>query len=343
MTSVQKTAAQRKAEAEKALAGGLPAFPKNGRPTKQETDTKNAVMDIFMLGTQVKIEEMIQRHFEKMTAPVNERINELIEKANSYREIRVITESGTHEVSGLTHSQFELLLQLLALPFPILVTGPAGTGKSHAAEQAANAMCLSFHSQSVGAQTSKSDLLGFMHAGGEYIRTSFRDAYEHGGVFLMDEIDAGNPNVLIVINSALSNDFCSFPDGMVRRHPDFRFIATANTYGRGADRNYVGRNQLDAATLDRFITIDWEIDESLETQLISSYTHGSRWFKVVKGLRKVVEDHSYRLIISPRATLKGASMLELGISFDQVVKMCITSAANPTEAEVLRDNAKKLW
>src|SRR6476620_8450124 len=129
--AVQKTAAQRKAEAEKALAGGLPAFPKNGRPTKQETDTKNAVMDIFMLGTQVKIEEMIQRHFEKMTAPVNERIK----KANSYREIRVITESGTHEVSGLTHSQFELLLQLLALPFPILVTGPAGTGKSHAAEQ----------------------------------------------------------------------------------------------------------------------------------------------------------------------------------------------------------------
>jgi len=343
MTSVQKTAAQRKAEAEAKLAGGVPAFPKNGRPTKQEADVKNAVMDMFYLGTQVKIQEMLDRHFEEATADVNARIDELVEKANAYREIRVITESGAHEVSGLTHHQFELLLQLSSLPFPILLAGPAGTGKSHSVEQAANAMCLSFYAQSVGAQTSKSDLVGFVHAGGEYIRTAFRDAFEYGGVFLMDEIDAGNPNVLIVINSALSNDFCAFPDGMVRRHPDFRFIATANTYGKGADRNYVGRNQLDAATLDRFITIDWEIDENLESQLVMHYTHGSRWVKVVRGLRKVVADHSYRLIISPRASLKGASMLELGISFDQVVRMCITAAANPTEAEVLVENAKKLW
>jgi len=182
-----------------------------------------------------------------------------------------------------------------------------------------------------------------MHAGGEYVTSEFRKAFEFGGLFLMDEIDAGNSNVLIVINSALSNGFCAFPDGMVRAHPDFRFVAAANTYGKGADRNYVGRNQLDAATLDRFVTLDWDIDEALETQLISGYTHGSRWHKVVKGLRQVVSDHSYRLIISPRATLKGASMLELGISFEQVVKMTITSAANPTEAEVLVDNAKKLW
>ena len=38
------------------------------------------------------------------------------------------------------------------------------------------------------------------------------------------------------------------------RHDRLRFIATANTLGFGADRNFTGRNRLDDATLDRFRT-----------------------------------------------------------------------------------------
>ena len=33
-------------------------------------------------------------------------------------------------------------------------------------------------------------LNGYMDANGNYVRTSFREAYEWGGVFLFDEIDA---------------------------------------------------------------------------------------------------------------------------------------------------------
>lgn len=341
------TTAKWNAEAEKAkqeLADkSIIKFPKNGRATKQEKEIKDAVMNIFLLGTEVRIQEMIKEMFDEKFGVVVDLIDELEQKANSYRPIKVITETGEHELNGLMHNQFERLLQLMTLTYPVMLVGPAGSGKTFAAEQAADALGLDFYAISVGAQTSKSDLLGYMHAGGEYVRTAFRDAYENGGVFLMDEVDAGNPNVLIVLNSALAGGFCSFPDGMIRRHKDFKFVATANTYGRGASREYVGRNQIDAATLDRFITLDWQIDETLERAMIEKFTHGNRWLKVVAGLRKVVEDHSYRIILSPRATLKGASMLELGIAFEDVVRLCVTSTATPTEADVLIENSRKLW
>src|SRR5215217_6156820 len=95
----------------------------------------------------------------------------------------------------------------------------------------------------------------------------------------MDEIDAGNANVIIQVNAALSNGYCSFPDGMVQRHDDFIFLASANTFGDGASRQYVGRNQLDAATLDRFTTLVWEIDEELEEIMAGGSADGKKWLR----------------------------------------------------------------
>jgi hypothetical protein len=43
--------------------------------------------------------------------------------------------------------------------------------------------------------------------------------------------------------------------------------AAANTYGTGADALYVGRNQLDAATLDRFYVVEMDYDRKLEAKL----------------------------------------------------------------------------
>jgi cobaltochelatase CobS len=40
-------------------------------------------------------------------------------------------------------------------------------------------------------------------------------------------------------------------------------VATANTFGTGADRVYVGSLQIDGATLDRFAFLEWPYDEGL--------------------------------------------------------------------------------
>ncbi len=83
-------------------------------------------------------------------------------------------------VSGVRHTLLPTLIKLASARLPILLVGAAGTGKTHAALQVASALGLPFETISVGAQTSKSDLLGFMTATGTYIETAFRRMYEHG-------------------------------------------------------------------------------------------------------------------------------------------------------------------
>jgi MoxR-like ATPase len=96
-------------------------------------------------------------------------------------------------------------------------------------------------------------------------------AFEEGGVFLFDEADALDPNVFLCINSALANGFIHLPNRPenphAKRHPDFVCILAANTYGTGANRQYCGRNQLDAATLDRFVVVSVDYSREVERAL----------------------------------------------------------------------------
>ena len=165
------------------------------------------------------------------------------------------------------HTVLPDVLMALGAGESVLLVGPMGTGKSTIASHAADALGIAFDFMAVGPQTSKSDVLGYCTADGHYVASAFRRIYESGGVFLFDEMDAAHPGILTVINAALANGHASFPDQLVKRHPDAHFVAAANTYGRGPDRKYVGRQALDAATLDRFTVLDVEVDTDLEDQL----------------------------------------------------------------------------
>ena len=234
------------------------------------------------------------------------------------------------------HERFPLLLQTLAVGLNVLLVGPAGTGKTTAARRAAEALGLGFSCLSVGPQTSKSDLLGFVDAGGTYRESMFVTAYRDGGVFLLDEIDAGNAGVLTVLNAALAGDVMATPAGMVSKSPRFLTVAGANTYGQGASRQYVGRNQLDGATLDRFAVLDWPIDEGLEAVMIGlpapapaldlgrgGLIDAAAWLARVRSVRASVEKQQIRAIVSPRATVAGVALLAAGVGRFWVEEMVL--------------------
>jgi hypothetical protein len=209
---------------------------------------------------------------------------------------------------GKQHYQLPVLLQILATKLNVYIVGPAGAGKTYAAIQCAKALGVEFYF--TGAVASEFKLTGFIDAQGRIVSTEFRKAFENGGLFLFDEIDASYPQAVLAFNAALANDYMDFPDKRVQRHKDFYCIAAANTYGQGADRQYVGRNQLDAASLDRFVFLDWEYDENLERELAGN----EDWSDYVQKVRRLVVSLKIRHVVSPRASIYGARLLASGLN-----------------------------
>lgn len=261
--------------------------------------------------------------------------------------IQDIVDTGSHdEIHALKkvslndrakHANLPLLIESMRVKVPVWIFGDTGSGKTTAAAQAAEMFDLEFRFISVCPTTTKSELFGYMDANGHYNSTAFREIFENGGVFLIDEIDNGNPSILSVLNAALANDACSFPDGNITRHPDALFIAAANTIGRGADTKYVGRNALDATTLDRFVFIRMDIDENMENaisggefnnELVTDISEGGKmtmeeWRTFVRKSRKACLEIGLEHIISPRATIYGQKLLGVGVGRQHVEDMCI--------------------
>jgi cobaltochelatase CobS len=250
------------------------------------------------------------------------------------------------------HPLFDVVLVMAANAtapgglWPALV-GPAGSGKTTACEQVAEALGRPFYS--LGALTGTHELLGYCDGAGRYHSTPFRAAFEGGGVFLLDEADrCTDPSILTVLNSALANGFCAFPDKIapVRRHPDFVCIIAANTYGQGSDRIYVGATQLDGATLDRFCFLSWGYDEQLERQLAGLDV----WTAYVQAVRARIFANKIRHLVTPRASMGGALLLRAGLPFATVADAVVwkgleTESRRRIESELPAQivNAAKAW
>ena len=136
----------------------------------------------------------------------------------------------------------------------------------------------------------------------EYVRSEFVRCYEEGGVFLFDEVDGADSNTLLVLNAALANGHMAVSNRpgnpVAMKHKDFVCIAAANTYGTGADRQYVGRNQLDESTLDRFRIGQVEMDYDAEIEAMLCPDDNLRL--ILTEVRNKIRLAGLRRIISTR-------------------------------------------
>jgi hypothetical protein len=292
--------------------GAQEAVKKFLAPTKQTPPTTApAPVDLFKLfaeGLQPYINGKVDQ----------EQVIELIKqhaKPHTAKTEIFINDEKRAEVEGRQHYQFEKVLRIMSAKRNVYLYGNAGTGKTQLAENAALALGKDFYCISVCSQSTKSDLMGFMNAGGTYTPTLFRKCYEEGGVFLIDEIDNGNPNILACMNSALANGYCAFPDKMVKRHPDTLIIASANTFGTGANRVFVGRNQLDAATLNRFIQVEINYDEALEIEIFGDIA------KPIQKIRKNLKEE--RAIVSMRNIGNALELMKVGFTQEEAIQICV--------------------
>lgn len=215
---------------------------------------------------------------------------------------------------------YDMVLTAIKNGLNPLLIGPAGTGKTRMCCEIAKELGLNFYSES--AVSDEFTITGFIDANGNYKESNFYKAFTEGGLFCFDELDGSDPNACIKFNAAIANGYCIFPCGMKYAHPNFRVVATANTFGNGADMQYVGRNQLDAATLDRFMP---KIMVDYEKKIESKLTDDSKLLDFIREFRKGVNAYSIMKVVSYRA-IKAMDKLKDEKAFPKVelIKSCLT-------------------
>jgi len=237
---------------------------------------------------------------------------------------------------GPQHRAFSTLLKMAqarsnGLALNIWLAGPAGTGKTTAAYNVATSLTLPFYA--MGSLSDPTQLVGYLSpVSGHYVTTPFRQAFENGGVILLDEIDGSDPNVLLVINQALANAHYGFADKVVARHKDCIVIACANTWGLGATNDYVGRLKLDAAFLDRFVSLAWDVDAALE---LATSTN-KEWTLRVQAVRAKVKAQGIKVLVTPRASYYGAALLEAGLGQAEVEFATLRKGMTDAQWELVR-------
>jgi uncharacterized protein (UPF0335 family) len=277
-----------------------------------------AAADIQRLKSRVRTLEGLAEVAEDHNRSLADRIEELTVESKSLKEQmeRQVKTLKIEKWDGkviklkdvILPSNFEHVLDLAKARMNILLVGPAGCGKSYLAKLISKTLGLDFYKVGGSGGLSEEHLLGYARPNltsgkDKFITTPFLTAFENGGLCLIDELDGANENALLCLNPALDKsrelpvpNRDSKPIAM--KNEDFVACGTANTMGRGADRKYVGRNQLDEAFLDRFRAgiVECDYDPVIEAAVCPN-DEIREWCQRV---RKQIHDCGIRRIMSTR-------------------------------------------
>lgn len=253
------------------------------------------------------------------------------------RKIITVIDGKKVEMDGIQHDKFETVLKFVANDEPVFLTGPAGSGKNVLCKQVAKALGLNFYF--TNAVTQEYKLTGFTDAMGNYQPTQFYKAFTEGGLFMLDEMDASIPEVLVILNAAIANRYFDFPApiGYVEAHPNFRVIAAGNTTGHGADFEYVGRNQLDGASLDRFAVVKIDYSEAIENGVACGDKELAQF---CRDFRKSANKNGLNIIVSYRAIGRLAKMLKL-LSVEEALETCLLKGIEKDDINIIYNGIRR--
>jgi cobaltochelatase CobS len=194
---------------------------------------------------------------------------------------------------------YESILRDVQEGYNVYLYGPAGSGKSHTAEQIASDLGLKFYGQTT--IQFAHDVRGYGDAAGNFVPTPFFFAFRDGGLYFQDEYDRSCAEAAIVLNTALANGYYDFPVvGRVEAHENFRFMAAGNTTMTGADEQYVTGQIIDASSRDRFASM-YEIGYDHDVEL--SIAHGDiETVEFVEDVRRAISESGIQHVVSYRAT-----------------------------------------
>lgn len=211
-----------------------------------------------------------------------------------------------------------------------LLFGPTGAGKSGALQQFCAALQIPLYEKTICQGLEFQDLISQVDLAGGSTIPSYAwlplamGAEGYPGIFCANEIDRGDPQVLVGLHEVLDSRALLLHMGglaRVRPSPYFRFAATANTAMHGdGNKGYVSARQQDMALQDRFrmIKVDYLKPEE-EKALLAKYASNlpEDWrngmVRVANEIRRAHmgesnANHALPLTMSTRTLLQWAGM-----------------------------------
>ncbi len=220
----------------------------------------------------------------------------------------------------------------------VAVVGPAGCGKTSLMASAAKALGLEFSLTSCGPDMPAWHLVGREGPTGP-CPSAYLTSYESGGLHLLDEWDATDPGIAVSIHAPLANGHFPVPwrsaKPLALRHEQHVCGIAMNTFGFGGDRQYHGRNALDAATLDRMgggaAVIEVGYSARIE-EAISAPKDALEW---VRETRESIDRNKIRRVLSTRFLAACARATRAGINWTRLRERYLASWKPDERSKVL--------
>ncbi len=296
--------------------------PEQPEPEAPEPDVVDPAIRVVC--TKDKGESMYHEAPEKVFAAGTDeaRVNAMIdEKIKGIKKPRVrttkisvdgvVTDLPTDYIAP-SDGTFELIVTLILTKIALLVSGPAGSGKTITLQAVCEALEYRYYvfsctegvqeyhvtgrTRIIDGETITEDTVVKQWARGEWRNETNpkTDKPYKGAVLVVEEMDASDPNVALLWNLVVANRLLETrePDmPVIEVDKDSQIAFVLNTLGYGSDHAYTGRAQLDRATLDRLIagTVMFAYNDAVEEAIVD--TDVLEWGR---ELRTIIKERGLR-------------------------------------------------
>lgn len=246
----------------------------------------------------------------------------------------------------------------------LYLSGPSGSGKTSVVEQVAarinRGVCRVNHDGDV----CRADIIGqHVVAKDEETRQAVMEfspgplvlAMERGDIYVADEFDMISPSVAELYKPVLEGkSLILLEDGgrEIKPHPEFRFIATANTVGTGdMTGQYAGAQVQNEAMMQRFTifeTVDYPAKR--EENLVLEHVCGiaeqevrDRMLKVAEDIRKAYLKEEIQVVFSTRILCNIAKKLKDFGSVQAAYDLGLVNRLRDADRQFVREKCQTVW
>lgn len=262
---------------------------------------------------------------------------------------RVKPKKGEPEFD-LVHMRYADAKFWLDMNQSVYLNGPAGSGKTVAAQQLAQSFDNQCLIHSCHGEMTVYDLCGYMDGNGKYNPTPFYKAWKAGHIILIDEVDKAPGEVNVFLNAATAQGIITFPNGEILKKKDTcHIILTGNTKMAGADATYSTGQRQDASFSNRLVAIDWPYDKHLETMLanqeVKAYggkpEQATEVVEKISQIRKAVATLGMSYVVGQRQTMMVSAGVATGRSQTKVYQEIVYGWMDDNDVKRIRSEVKK--